>query len=56
MVTRVHVFFFLLRIVLLSCRKEEHDQSGRVSWVLGAGVTVDDALASYLTGARGGER
>lgn len=50
--TRACIFFF--RIVLLSCRKEEHDQSGRVSSVLGAGVTVDDVLAGYLTGARGG--
>lgn len=30
------------------------NQAGRVSSVLGAGVTVDDVLAGYLTGARGG--
>lgn len=29
------------------------NQAG-VSWVMGAGVTVDDVLAGYLTGARGG--
>lgn len=30
------------------------NQAGRVSSVLGAGVMVDDVLAGYLTGARGG--
>lgn len=33
--TRASIFFF--RIVLLSCRKEEHDQSGRGFLSVGSG-------------------
>lgn len=31
------MYFFLLRIVLLSCRKEEHDQTGRGFLSVGSG-------------------